>query len=119
MRRARTVGYGTVASRSVSQAASIRLPWRIRFHKPPLSSRSVGFPKDRLATMTFPADLPMRAQAKVLTNIHPLLRRFVSLLGTYLQYIYLGSESGTHGHISRARHDREFLCLLEVLPPPA
>ena len=38
--------------------------------------------------MTVPADLPVRAQAKVLTNIHPSLRRFVSLLGTYLHNIY-------------------------------
>jgi hypothetical protein len=38
--------------------------------------------------MTVPADLPVRAQAKVLTNIHPSLRRFVSLLGTYAQNMY-------------------------------
>jgi hypothetical protein len=69
------------------EQASIRLPWHTRFRKPPLSSRPVGFPKSRLATMTFPADLPVRAQVKVLTNIHPSPRRFVSLLGTYIQNI--------------------------------
>jgi len=76
-----------VAIPSVSRGASFRLPWHLRFRKPPLSSRSVGFPKNRSATMTIPADLPVRAQAKVVTDIHPSLRRFVSLLGTYIQNI--------------------------------
>jgi hypothetical protein len=58
-----------------------------RFRKPPLSSRSVGFPENRSATLTIPADLPVRAQAKVVTDIHPSLRRLVSLLGSYIQNI--------------------------------
>src|SRR5271167_1773578 len=78
---------------SISRGASVRLPWHRRFRKPPLSSRSVGFPKDRLATMTFPADLPVREQVKVLTNIHPSRPRFASLLGTSVQSTYPGSES--------------------------
>src|SRR5258708_30117313 len=53
------------------------------------------------------SNLPVRVQAKVLTNIHPSLPRFVSLLGTSVQNTYSGSESGMHGHLSRTRHDRE------------
>jgi hypothetical protein len=63
--------------------------------------------------MTVPADLPVRAQAKVLINIHPSLPRFVSLLDTYVQNKYPGSVSGMHGQPSRIRHDRESLCLIE------
>src|SRR5258708_18880219 len=106
----------TLADRSDSLAAYVRLPCHLRFRKPPFSSRSVGFPKNRLAIMTVPADLPVRVQAKVLTNIHPSLPRFVSLLGTSVHNTYSGSESGVHGHLSRARHDREFLCLVEAIP---
>jgi hypothetical protein len=53
MRRARNLR-GPVAVPSVSRWASIRLPSSPRFRKPPVSSRSVGFPKNRLATMSVP-----------------------------------------------------------------
>jgi len=102
---------------SISRGASVRLPWHRRFRKPPLSSRSVGFPKDRLATMTFPADLPVREQVKVLTNIHPSRPRFASLLGTSVQSTYPGSESGMPGHFpAPAMTESSFASLRCYLP---
>jgi hypothetical protein len=58
--------------------------------KPPLSSRSVGFPKDRLATMTLSANLRYARRLKFLIGIDR--RRSFQLIGGGI-VIFLGFDA--------------------------